>query len=253
MIDSHAHIYLEHFKDDLEDMLSRSEGVGVKKIFMPNIDHTSIDQMLETESRFPNTCSAMMGLHPCSVKKGFEKELYIVEEWLNKRNWSAVGEIGLDLYWDQSTIEYQKEALRIQINWAIDKELPFVLHCRDAFPEMFELLSEFNVPLKGVFHAFNGGEEEIKKVNELNMYIGIGGVITFKKQETSANADKINKEKLMLETDSPYLTPAPNRGKRNEPGYLDFICKKLASDMNLNPEELEEITDKNALEFFANV
>ena len=182
MIDSHAHIYLEQFDEDQNEMIERAQRVGVSKIYMPNIDSTSIDRMLKTEDKYQAYCIPMMGLHPCSVKSNFEEELKIVENHLSNRKWSAIGEIGLDLFWDKSTLEIQIEALKIQIEWAKQYNLPIVLHCRDAFEELFNVLHEIGIDnLKGVFHCFTGDEKELNTINDLDFYIGIGGVFYIQK------------------------------------------------------------------------
>jgi TatD DNase family protein len=252
MIDSHAHIYLEQFDTDREDMIVRAAEAGVSRIYMPNIDHTSIDAMLETEQKHKGMCIPMMGLHPCSVQKGFEKELYIVEQWLSTRKWSAVGEIGLDLYWDKSTLDMQIEALKVQIGWAKKYEIPIVLHCRDAFQELFRVLEEVGTNgLNGVFHCFTGERDDLQRINEFEFYIGLGGVITFKKENFSAMTDIVKYDRILLETDSPYLAPVPNRGKRNEPSYLAHISERLSEMLDISPEELDQLTTNNTLDFFA--
>jgi TatD DNase family protein len=180
-IDTHAHIYHEDFIQDRVDMLQRCLDEGVTKVFMPNVDHASIDSMLELESRSSGQCFAMMGLHPCSVKKGFERELYVVEEWLSKRKFSAVGEIGTDLYWDKTLFDYQKEAFVIQVNWAKKYNLPIVIHCRESIDQTIELVQQMqDGNLKGIFHCFSGNTEQARQIIKLGFYLGIGGVATFK-------------------------------------------------------------------------
>ncbi len=251
MIDSHAHIYLENFDQDREEMMQRARSSAVSRIYMPNIDSTSIDRMLRIEEEYKDFCIPMMGLHPCSVNKDFETELAIVEQWLVKRKWSAIGEIGLDLYWDKSTLDVQKEALKIQISWAKEYNLPIVIHCRDAFSELFEVLEEEGTEnLTGVFHCFTGGEQELNRVNSFDFYIGIGGVFTFKNQNLTDIANKMKLNRILLETDSPYLAPVPKRGKRNEPSYLDFIISRLSEVLGKDIKEIDDITTKNCSEFF---
>ena len=251
MIDSHAHIYLEQFDEDREEILERAIETNITRIYMPNIDHSSIDRMLEVELRNADSYIPMMGLHPCSVDKHFPKELYIVEDWLSKRKWSAIGEIGLDLYWDTKTIDFQLEVLKIQIEWAKKFELPIVIHCREAFDEIFNALDGMDIGnVKGVFHCFTGGEKELTKINELDWYIGIGGVITYKNQSLVDLGGLMKKDRILLETDCPYLSPVPKRGKRNEPSYLSFIKGKLAEVLNMNELELDKLTETNTLEFF---
>jgi TatD DNase family protein len=249
-IDSHAHIYAQEFDADRHDMLQRCSENDVKKIFMPNVDHTSIDRMLEAESRSPE-CVAMMGLHPCSVKKDFQRELYLVEEWLSKRKFSAVGEIGTDLYWDKTFWEQQKEAFGIQVNWARKFGLPVVIHCRETLDEtisMVENLQDGN--LRGIFHCFSGSKDQAEKIIKLNFYVGIGGVATFKKGGLDQVLDDVPIASIVLETDSPYLAPVPYRGKRNEPAYIPLIAQKVAGIKNLSLEEVQLQTTKNASTIF---
>ncbi|MDH4089036.1 MAG: TatD family hydrolase [Cyclobacteriaceae bacterium] len=250
-IDSHAHIYHEDFVIDRNDMLHRCEEQGVKKIFMPNVDHMSIDAMLELESRYQGTCYAMMGVHPCSIKKNFEKELYLVEEWLSKRRFSAVGEIGTDLYWDKTFFEQQKEAFTVQVNWARQYALPIVIHCRESIDQTIALVEhEQDGNLTGVFHCFSGTAEQAARVVKLGFYLGIGGVVTFKNGGLDSVIPEIDLAHLVLETDSPYLAPVPHRGKRNEPSYISLVAKKIADLKNCTMEEVQDITTSNALKLF---
>lgn len=250
-IDTHAHIYSEEFDADRREVLTACRERGVAKIFMPNIDHTSIDAMLEVESRFEN-CYAMMGLHPCSVKKDFEKELYQVEQWLTKRKFVAVGEIGTDLYWDKTFWEEQQEAFTIQVNWAKQYELPIVIHCRESLDETIALVSKLkNENLTGIFHCFSGSVEQARQITELGFLLGIGGVSTFKNGGLDKVLPSIGLEHLVLETDSPYLAPVPHRGKRNEPSYIPMIGEKVASFFAVSTEEVQMITTKNAEKLFA--
>lgn len=249
-IDTHAHIYAKEFDNDRLDMLRRCAQNNVKKIFMPNVDHTSIDSMLELESRSPD-CFAMMGLHPCSVKKDFERELYIVEEWLSKRRFAAVGEIGTDLYWDKTFWDQQKEAFTIQINWAKKFDLPVVIHCRESLDETIALVDNLqDGKLTGIFHCFSGSVEQAEKIAKLNFFVGIGGVSTFKKGGLDTVLGDVAIDKIALETDSPYLAPVPHRGKRNEPSYIPLIAKKVSEIKNISLEELQLHTTQNALKLF---
>jgi len=250
-IDTHAHIYSEEFSCDANDMLSRCEENNVKKIFMPNIDHTSIDAMMEVESKNPNRCYPMMGLHPCSVKKDFEKELYLVEDWLNKRKFAAVGEMGTDLYWDKTFWKEQQEAFKIQVQWAKKRQLPLVIHCRESIDETIALLEPLvDGNLTGIFHCFSGSLEQAKKMIEMNFYLGIGGVITFKNGGLDKVLPDIDVHRMVLETDSPYLAPVPHRGKRNEPSYLTLIAQKICELKKMKLSELQKITTENALKIF---
>lgn len=251
LIDSHAHIYSDKFKGDLAVMLENCRKEGIHKICMPNIDHTSIERMLAIESEYPAMCFPMMGIHPSSIKEDYQKELSVVEEWLGKREFIAVGEIGLDLYWDKTFIEQQKDAFRIQINWAKKYQLPIVIHCRDAFEETISIVEEMmDDSLKGVFHCFTGTVEEALRIIDLGFYLGIGGVATFKNGGLDKVIPHLKPEHLLLETDSPYLSPAPYRGKRNEPAYINIIAHKVAELMGLSFEEVAKITTQNTEKLF---
>lgn len=249
-IDTHAHIYLKDFSPDRKDMVQRSADNGVKQIFMPNVDHTTIDDMLDAERQFPD-CFPMMGLHPCSVKKDFERELYIVEEWLSRRKFVAVGEIGTDMYWDKTFWDHQCEAFTVQVNWAKKLGLPVVIHCRESLAETIEMVENLqDGTLRGVFHCFGGSVEEGKKIASLGFYVGIGGVSTFKKGGLEEVLPEIPLDKIVLETDSPYLAPVPHRGKRNEPAYIPLIGERVSDIMKVSLEALRLQTTKNALSLF---
>lgn len=251
LVDSHAHIYLEHFKEDIQETIDRAVEVGVEKIYMPNIDHTSIDDMLELADKYPDYCVPMMGLHPCSVNKDFEKELYLVEEWLSKGSFVAVGEIGTDLYWDKTYWSQQQEALRIQLGFARRFDLPFVIHCRDSIDETIDLIKhESPDELTGVFHCFTGTVEQANEIISMGFKIGLGGVVTFKNGGLGPVIEQTNLDHILLETDSPYLAPTPNRGKRNEPSYIGLVCNKIAEVKNTSPEEVAEITSNNSYQLF---
>jgi len=250
-IDTHAHIYADEFAVDRQDILSKCSDDGVGKIYMPNIDHTSIDSMLEVEHRYPAQCISMMGLHPCSVKKDFEKELYRVEEWLSKRKFAAVGEIGTDLYWDKTFWGQQQEAFQIQVGWAKKYQLPIVIHCRESIDETIELLTPMlDGKLKGVFHCFSGTFEQAKIITNMGFYLGLGGVSTFKSGGLDKVIPDLELDNLVLETDSPYLAPVPHRGKRNSPEYIPLIAGKVADLKKVTVEELSSITTSNALRLF---
>lgn len=249
-IDTHAHIYAEEFDGDRQDMIERFRENGIMKIFMPNVDHTSIDKMLDLESRWEG-CHAMMGLHPCSVKKGFERELYIVEEWLSKRKFSAVGEIGTDLYWDKTFWDQQCEAFNIQAAWAKSFGLPAVIHCRESLDETIALVEKLqDGKLTGIFHCFGGTAEQAEKITKLNFFLGIGGVATFKKSGLDEVLSHVPLERIVLETDSPYLSPVPHRGKRNEPAYIPLIGQRVADIKKVSLDEVKEKTTLNALNLF---
>jgi TatD DNase family protein len=250
-IDTHAHLYSKEFDTDLSDVIARTEETLIDRIYMPNVDHTSIDQMMEIESRSNGKYHAMMGLHPCSVNKSFQRELYLVEDWLSKRRFCAVGEIGTDLYWDKTFWEEQKEAFRIQVNWAKKYKIPVVIHCRESMDETIALVDELqDGNLRGIFHCFTGNKEQADKIIKLNFLLGIGGVATFKKGGLDAVLPEIPIEKIVLETDSPYLSPTPFRGKRNEPSYIPLIAKKVSEIKALPFEEIRHHTTKNALQLF---
>ena len=250
-IDTHAHIYATEFQEDRKEMLQRSEEQGIGKIFMPNVDHTSIEGMLELESRSAGKCIAMMGLHPCSVNKDFEQELYIVEEWLAKRKFAAVGEIGTDLYWGKTFWEQQKEAFTIQVNWAKKYSLPIVIHCRESVDQTIDLVEHLqDGKLTGIFHCFSGTVEQAQRIIKLNFHLGIGGVSTFKNGGLAKVLPEIPLNNLVLETDSPYLAPVPYRRKRNEPSYIPIIADKIADFKKLSIQEVKMSTTQNALKIF---
>jgi TatD DNase family protein len=246
-IDTHCHIYLEEFAADLDDVIQRAENEGVKKFYLPAIDSTVIDDMLALEQRFAGKCFAMMGLHPCSVKENDKEELAIVKNWLDKRPFAAVGEIGLDFYWDQTFVKQQYEAFNLQMQWALDKKMPIVIHSRNAMPETIETVRPFaKKGLTGIFHCFGGTLEEAQQVIELGFYLGIGGVLTYKKSGLQELLPHIGLEHIVLETDAPYLTPVPFRGKRNECSYLKYIIDQLAEVKNCSREEIATVTTANA-------
>ncbi|WP_162052273.1 TatD family hydrolase [Pontibacter pamirensis] len=250
-IDSHAHIYSEKFDADRADAIARAQEEGVSRIYMPNIDHTSIDAMLEAEAKYPQLCIPMMGLHPTSVDKDFERQLYLVEEWLEKRTFAAVGECGIDLYWDKTFLPQQQEALRVHVALAKKYQLPIVLHTRDSFNETYEIIKAAqDGTLRGIFHCFSGTAEEAEKVRELGFLMGIGGVATFKNGGLDKVLPHVSLDNLVLETDCPYLAPTPHRGKRNEPVYLPLVASRVAELMQQPIEEVADKTTTNALNLF---
>lgn len=249
--DSHAHIYLKEFDADGREVMLRCEEAGVQKIYMPNIDHTSIDNMLEWEAKYPNQCLAMMGLHPCSVKNDFEKELYLVENWLSKRKFAAIGEMGTDLYWDKTFWEQQQEAFAVQVSWAKRYELPIVIHCRESIDETIAMVEQYHdEKLKGVFHCFTGTIEQANRIVKLGFYLGLGGVSTFKNGGLDKIIPELDVNTLLLETDSPYLSPVPHRGKRNEPSYIPIIATRVAELLGISLEDLQTATSVNAQNLF---
>ncbi len=250
-VDTHAHLYLEQFDEDRDEMLQRARENGIEKFYLPNVDSSTIDDMLEMEKKYPEECFAMMGLHPCSVKENYKEELAIVENWLKKRPFVAVGEIGTDLYWDKTYIEEQKDAFRIQANWAKDLGIPIVIHCRDSMDLTIDLVQqEQDGRLSGIFHCFGGSLEQAQKIIDLGFYLGIGGVLTFKKSGLDQTIKDIALNHLVLETDSPYLAPTPFRGKRNESAYIRQIAEKMASVKETTIDEIESKTTKNAAKVF---
>ena len=250
-IDTHAHIYLEAFSEDLPDVMDRSRDSGVSRIYLPNIDNTSIDLMLEVEEQFPGECIAMIGLHPCSVNNGFEKELYLVEEWLGQRKFAGIGEIGTDLHWDKTFWKEQQEALKIQLNWAKVFNIPAILHCRNSIDETIEIVAQTkDQNLKGIFHCFTGNVEQARKIVELGFILGIGGVSTFKNSGLEDVIAEVNLDFIVLETDSPYLSPEPFRGKRNEPSHIPLIAEKIAKIRNISVMEVAQKTTVTAENIF---
>ncbi|MBL7874290.1 MAG: TatD family hydrolase [Cyclobacteriaceae bacterium] len=250
-VDTHAHIYSKEFDSDRDDVLRQCLDLGISKIFMPNIDHTSVDAMLEVEHAHPDQCISMMGLHPCSVKRGFERELYKIEEWLAKRKFAAIGEMGTDLYWDKSLWEEQAEAFVIQTNWAKQYKLPLVIHCRESIDQTIELLTPLaDQNLKGVFHCFSGTYEQAKKITDLGFYLGLGGVSTFKNGGLDLVIPNLDLDNLVLETDCPYLAPVPHRGKRNSSEYIPLIAARIAELKKISISELQSLTTSNALRLF---
>ncbi|QKG52027.1 TatD family hydrolase [Hymenobacter sp. BRD67] len=251
LIETHAHLYSEQFRPDQAEVLHRAVAAGVGTILLPNVDHSTIDAMLELEAAAPQTCHAMMGLHPCSVGPTFEKELHLVEDWLSKRPFVAVGECGIDLYWDKTYLPQQQEALRVQLALAKQYDLPIVLHTRDAFEEAFALVAEAqDGSLRGVFHCFSGSLEEAERVIGLGFKMGIGGVATFKNGGLDKVLPHVEVAHLVLETDCPYLAPVPYRGKRNEPAYLPLVLHRVAALLGQSPEAVAEATTRNAQELF---
>lgn len=250
LVETHAHLYSEQFENDLQESLDRALEKGVSQFYMPNIDHTSIDAMMEIEAKF-DFCVATMGLHPCSVTKDFQKELYIVENWLNKRSFAAIGEAGIDLYWDKTFLAQQEEALSIQLDWAKKYKIPIILHCRDSFEETISLVEKHkDSALNGVFHCFTGDLDAAERVIKLGFKIGIGGVATFKNGGMDKVLPHLDLAHVVLETDSPYLAPVPHRGKRNEPAYLSLVVEKIAEFKNMSKEEVAKITTTNANQLF---
>lgn len=252
LIDTHTHLYSEQFAEDREAMIQRAIEAGVEKFFLPNIDAASVQGMKELAVKYPLRCYPMMGLHPCSVNEKVEEELALVKKELDEAHYHAVGEIGIDLYWDKSFQAQQEMAFRQQIAWAKEKNLPIVIHCREAFDEILSILDEVNDDrLSGIFHCFTGTIEQAKHIlNYGDFKLGIGGVVTFKNSGLDQVVAQLQLEDLVLETDAPYLAPAPYRGKRNESAYLVKVAEKLADIYQISLTEVAEVTTKNALQIF---
>ena len=251
MIDTHAHIYMEQFADDLPEVIERSQQEGIEKIYMPNIDHKSVDAMMSVEEKYPQFCVATMGLHPCSVKRDFESELYKIETWLSKRDFAAIGEMGIDLHWDKTFINQQIEAFNIQVGWAKQYHKPVIIHCRDSIEMTISLVEKLKTEaLTGVFHCFNGTAQQADRIKALGFYIGLGGVSTFKNAGMDQVIPALDLSHIVLETDSPYLSPVPHRGKRNEPAYLRLIQERIATLKQISIDELASVTTQNANKLF---
>lgn len=251
-IDTHAHLYVDQFDEDRDEMIQRAFKEGVNKLFLPNIDESSIQGMHDLIEKYPGQCYAMMGIHPCDVKKEWESQLVSIQSHFDPEKHVAVGEIGIDLYWDKTLQAEQTAVFKAQIEWAKSVQKPIVIHCRDAFDEIFAVLDELNdKQLTGIFHCFTGNEEQAKKVIDYGgFYLGIGGVVTFKNSGLDKTLTQVPLDKLVLETDSPYLAPSPHRGKRNESSYIPLIAKKLSSIYGMDETKIGKITSDNALAVF---
>ena len=251
VIDTHTHLYLKEFAADIDDVINRAKNLKINNFFLPAIDSSYTESMIALKNAYPDIMHLMAGLHPCSVKDNYLDELSHVENVLKNHPVVAIGEIGIDLYWDKSTLNIQKKAFASQIRLAKDLNLPIVIHCRNAFDEIFEVLEkEKSEKLRGIFHCFSGNYEQALKAISFNMKLGIGGVVTFKNGKIDKFLKKIPLDNLVLETDSPYLAPPPFRGKRNESSYLSIIIDKLTEVYEIPAEKIIEITSTNAIELF---
>ena len=249
--DTHTHLYSEQFDEDRKAMIQRAKDAGVSRFFIPAIDSSYSESMFSLEKEFPNGVFLMMGLHPTSVKENYKEELTHVKEWIDKKDFYAIGEIGIDLYWDKTFLPQQQKAFRAQIQWAKEKKLPIVIHCRDAFDEIFEVLeTEKSDDLRGIFHCFTGTLEQAKQAISYNMKLGIGGVATFKNGKIDKFLNEIDIKHIVLETDSPYLAPTPFRGKRNESSYITNVIDKLVDIYGLSFNKISEITTQNSKDVF---
>lgn len=245
-IDSHSHIYSTQFDDDNDAMLERAATASVTKILMPAIDSGTHKNMIAMQNQHPGFCYSMMGLHPCSVKENYEEELHIIQNYLAEKKFIAIGETGLDFYWDKTFAPQQYLAFEQQILWALEYNLPIVIHSRNATPECIELISQYiSKGLTGVFHCFGGSAQEAQSITNMGFYLGIGGVLTFKKSGLDDVLKNISLDHIILETDAPYLAPVPYRGKRNEPAYLPHIAQKLADVKQMSLDEIARITTGN--------
>lgn len=250
-IDTHTHLYLEQFDGDRQETVSRALAAGIGYLLMPNVDGDTIGSMMDAASAWPGICLPMMGLHPTSVNAGFERDLEIVEDWLQKERFVAIGESGMDLYWDKTWVEEQKMALHRQAAMALQYDLPLVLHSRKSLNEIFAVLKAYEGSgLKGVFHCFPGSIQEAERAIDMGFLLGIGGVVTYKNSSMAKVVEAVGTDHIILETDAPYLPPVPHRGERNESVYIPVIAQKVAELLNLSLEKVAETTTKNACTLF---
>jgi len=246
-IDTHTHLYNEQFDADRPEIIEKAIAAGVNKMYLPNCDHTTIEPMMAMVEKWPQHCFPMMGVHPCYIKENYKEELKIAEAWLQKATFSAIGEIGLDYYWDKTFIAEQKEAFNLQMDWALQLNLPIVIHTRDSLQDGIDMVrNKQNGNLKGIFHCFGGTLEEAKQIIDFGFYLGIGGVSTFKKSILPEILHEIPLQHIVLETDAPYLAPVPYRGKRNESSYIPLIGTKIAEIKQCSVAEVAETTTLNA-------
>jgi len=251
LIDTHCHLYLEAFSDDIQQVMNRAFREGVGQFMLPAIDSSELENLLKLEKTWPDACFAMMGLHPCSVKENYKEELDLVKNWLAKRKFIAVGEIGLDYYWDKAFVNEQKTAFSQQIEWALQYDRPIVIHSRNAIEDCINMVKEQQQgKLKGIFHCFSDDRAAADRIIELGFYLGIGGVLTYKNAGLGEVIKDISLDHIVLETDAPYLTPVPFRGKRNESSYIKYVAAKLAEIKGISVEEVASITTKNAQKIF---
>ena len=250
-IDTHTHLYLDHFANDLDNMMGRAVDLGVRKVILPNIDSSTTSAMNALVDAYPDHCFPLMGLHPCSVNADYLLELRHVRDELNSRKYWGIGEVGMDLYWDKSFRSEQEKAFRTQIKWSRQLGLPIIIHSREALDITIDIISDMQEGgLKGIFHCFTGTIAQAKQIMDVGFHMGIGGVITFKNTTLREVVMEVPMEYIMLETDSPYLTPHPHRGKRNESSYVTLIAQKLAEIKKMDIEEVAEITGSNAVQLF---
>ena len=252
IVDTHTHLYLEQFKEDIDCVISKAKENGVNKFIFPAIDSSYFQDMHDLKNKYPESVYLMTGLHPTDVKENYKEELDFVTKTLKNHNYVAIGEIGIDLYWDKSFLKQQQEAFRFQIKLGIKNDLPIVIHCREAFDEIFKILNEENCEnLRGVFHCFTGDLNQAKKAISLGFLLGIGGVVTFKNGGIDKFLNQIDLKHIVLETDSPYLAPVPFRGKRNESSYIIYVLEKLSELYKIPKEEIALVTTNNAKKMFS--
>ncbi|MCD4744762.1 MAG: TatD family hydrolase [Bacteroidales bacterium] len=251
LTDTHTHLYLKEFNDDREQIIQKAIDGNVKNMLLPNIDSSSVEDLLDLCRNHPDNCFPMIGLHPGSVKHNYKEELKNTEDWLYKHKFYAIGEIGIDLYWDKTFAKEQEYVFRYQVEMAKANNLPIVIHSRNSFDEIYKILNEIKSPeLKGVFHCFTGNIEQSNKIINIGFKLGIGGVITFKNSGLDKVIQQTDLKHILLETDSPYLTPVPYRGKRNESSYIYYIAEKIAAIQNTTIENVANITTNNAIRLF---
>ena len=255
LTDTHTHLYYPDFKIDVDKMMRQAMQRGITRFFLPNVDSESIPLMYDVHQKYPNTTFMMMGLHPCSVKENVEEELAICLKELNSLSFVGIGEIGIDLYWDKTFLKQQQDAFATQINWAIDRDLPFVIHSRNAFEETFEVLdsvrqSKNNIKYRGIFHCFSGTIKHAERAIEMGLHLGVGGVVTFKNSGLDKIVEAIDLKHIVLETDAPYLAPNPFRGKVNMPEYLYYIAEHVAMLKQMHIKQVAEITTENSMIIF---
>jgi len=252
LIDTHTHLYLKEFESDIDEVINRANAEGVEKFYLPAIDSSETDALLALERKFPGKVFAMAGLHPCSVKENFKEELEKIQQQLSQREFAAIGETGLDFYWDTSFTKQQYESLHVHASWALRYKRPLVLHTRNAMQETIDVVKSYNGKnLFGIFHCFSGTLQNAKDIIESGFLLGIGGVLTYKNSGLAEVIKEIDLQYLVLETDAPYLTPVPFRGKRNESSYLKYIVQKLAEIKGMPVEEVANQTTINAEEIFS--
>lgn len=252
LVDTHTHLYVSEFQDDIEFVLQRAKEEGVSKFYLPAIDASESAALLALEEKYPDLLFAMAGVHPCSVKENFEEEIAHTDNLLKTRRFAAIGETGLDFYWDQSFTKQQYESLQIHMEWAVQYNIPIVLHTRNAMQETIDAIKKFdNKNLRGIFHCFTGTEAQASEIIEIGFLLGIGGVLTYKNSGLDKVVADIDLQHLVLETDAPYLAPVPYRGKRNEPSYLSYVAQKLAEIKNIPVATVAEVTTANAKNIFS--